>query len=101
MCEILAVTWPEPRPFATIAPWARALEFYGSGRFGWGVAWTEGGQVKVHKDTGQLADDPAAGDWLGAGESRHFLVHSRPAALLATIQLADIPPLLQQQGRHA
>ena len=41
MCEILAVKWPEPRPFSAVAPWARAMEHYGSGRFGWGVAWLD------------------------------------------------------------
>jgi predicted glutamine amidotransferase len=101
MCEILAVTWPEPRPFAAIAPWARALEFYGSGRFGWGVAWTADGQVRVHKDTGQVADDPAVDGWLGAVESRHFLVHSRRPTLLSTIQLADTQPFLTQDGTLA
>jgi predicted glutamine amidotransferase len=101
MCEILAVTWPEPRPFAAIAPWAKALEFYGSARFGWGVAWTDGGQVKVHKDTGQAADDPAVDGWLGAVTSRHFLVHFRRPTLLSTIQLADTQPFLTQDATLA
>ena len=47
MCEILAVKWPEPRPFSAIAGWAGAMEYYGSGRFGWGVAWLDETETKT------------------------------------------------------
>lgn len=98
MCEILAVRFPEPRPFAEIAGWARAMEFYGSARFGWGVAWrdtsTEPGRVRAHRNTGQLAGDPAVTGWLARVESAEFLVHSRRPTLLSTIQLADTQPFV-------
>jgi predicted glutamine amidotransferase len=113
MCEVLAVRFPEPRPFAAIAGWARAMEFYGSGRFGWGVAWRDAtggdgagtgaagagtGTVRAHLDTGQLADDPAVTGWLARVESAEFLVHSRRPTLLSTIQLADTQPFVTRDG---
>jgi predicted glutamine amidotransferase len=94
MCEILAVRWPEPRPFSVIAGWARAMEYYGSGRFGWGVAWTDGSQVQVHRDIGQMDGDAAVGGYLGAVESARFLVHFRRPTLLSTIQPADTQPFV-------
>jgi predicted glutamine amidotransferase len=94
MCEILAVRFPEPRPLAEVAAWARAMEYYGSGRFGWGVAWTQDGVVRAHRDTGQLATDPAVTGWLAGVTSTRFLVHSRRPTLLSTIQLADTQPFV-------
>jgi predicted glutamine amidotransferase len=98
MCEILAVRFPAPRPFAAIAGWARAMEYYGSGRFGWGVAWTQDGQVRAHRDTGQMASDPAASGWLSGVESERFVVHFRRPTLLSTIQLADTQPFVTPDG---
>jgi predicted glutamine amidotransferase len=103
MCEILAVKWPEPRPFAAVAGWARAMEHYGSGRFGWGVAWLEeggsatGGRVRVHVSTGQMAADEAVADALGAVRSTAFLVHLRRPTLLSTEQLADTQPFITEE----
>jgi hypothetical protein len=101
MCEILAVRFPEPRPFAEIAGWARAMEFYGSGRFGWGVAWTHDGAVREHRDTGQLAEDPAVTGWLAGVQAAEFLVHSRRPTLLSTIQLADTQPFVTADSGFA
>jgi Glutamine amidotransferases class-II len=107
MCEILAVKWPEPRPFSAVAQWARAMEFYGSGRFGWGVAWLdegaagEPGRVRVHVDTGQMAADEAVAGQLGAVESTRFLVHFRRPTLLSTIQLADTQPFVMENNELA
>jgi predicted glutamine amidotransferase len=104
MCEILAVKWPEPRPFSAVAQWARAMEYYGSGRFGWGVAWldeeagTAGGRVRVHVDTGQMAADEAVAGRLGAVESTRFLIHFRRPTLLSTIQLADTQPFVMENN---
>ena len=104
MCEILAVKWPEPRPFSAVAPWARAMEHYGSGRFGWGVAWLDeaaagaAGRVRVHVDTGQMAADEAVAGQLGAVESTRFLVHFRRPTLLSTIQLADTQPFVMENS---
>jgi glutamine phosphoribosylpyrophosphate amidotransferase len=72
------------------------MEHYGSGRFGWGVAWLADGQVRLHRDTGQLRDDPAAGDWLGSVTSTCFLVHLRRPTHLSTITLADTQPFVTQ-----
>ncbi|HUZ27518.1 MAG TPA: class II glutamine amidotransferase [Streptosporangiaceae bacterium] len=94
MCEILAVRWPEPRPFSALAPWAQAMEYYGSGKFGWGVAWLADGQVHRHRDTGRLEDDEAVKTYLSAVTSTHFLIHFRRPTLLSTIQLADTQPFI-------
>ena len=101
MCEVLAVRWPEPRPFSVLAGWARAMEYYGSGRFGWGVAWVADGQVQAHLDLGQMAEDPAVGEELGAVESDRFLVHFRRPTLLSTIQLADTQPFVSREKNFA
>jgi hypothetical protein len=105
MCEILAVKWPEPRPFSAVADWARAMEHYGSGRFGWGVAWLDekpggeaGGRVRVHIDTGQMAADQAVDGALGGVESTRFLIHFRRPTLLSTIQLADTQPFVMENN---
>ena len=105
MCEILAVKWPEPRPFSAVAPWARAMEHYGSGRFGWGVAWLDedaggeaGGRVRVHIDTGQMAADQAVTGELGTVESTRFVIHFRRPTLLSTIQLADTQPFVTEEN---
>jgi predicted glutamine amidotransferase len=101
MCEVLAVKWPEPRPFSVLAGWARAMEYYGSGRFGWGVAWVADGRVQAHLDTGQMADDAAVAGDLGAVESDRFLVHFRRPTLLSTIQLADTQPFVTPEKNLA
>lgn len=101
MCEILAVRWPAPRPFSVLVERARAMEHYGSGRFGWGVAWVADGQVQAHLDTGAMADDAAVGGYLGAVESDRFLVHFRRPTLLSTIQLADTQPFVSREMNFA
>jgi predicted glutamine amidotransferase len=101
MCEILAVKWPEPRPFSAIAGWARVMEHYGSARFGWGVAWLDetgaGGRVLTHLSTGQMAADEAVAGALGAVESTRFLVHLRRPTLLSTERLTDTQPFVTEQ----
>jgi predicted glutamine amidotransferase len=94
VCEILAVRWPEPRPFSALAGWARAMEYYGSGRFGWGVAWRDGDRVARHRDPGSMGDDPAVEGGLATVTSTEFLVHFRRPTLLSTIQIADTQPFL-------
>lgn len=100
MCEILAVKWPEPRPFAAVAGWARAMEYYGSARFGWGVAWLDqdgtGSRVRAHVGARQLAHDEAVAGELGAVRSSVFLVHLRRPTLLSTVQLADTQPFITE-----
>jgi predicted glutamine amidotransferase len=94
VCEILAVRWPEPRPFSALAGWARAMEYYGSGRFGWGVAWLDDGRVVRHRDPGSMGDDPAVDTDLAGVTSTEFLVHFRRPTLLSTIQISDTQPFL-------
>jgi predicted glutamine amidotransferase len=94
VCEILAVKWPEPQPFSAVAGWARAMEYYGSGRFGWGVAWLEEGRVARHRDPGSMGSDEAVDGWLASVSSTRFLVHFRRPTLLSTIQIADTQPFL-------
>jgi predicted glutamine amidotransferase len=94
MCEILAVRWPEPRPFSDVTAWARAMEYYGSSKFGWGVAWVADGEVRVYRDIGRFEDDEAVATRLSAVTSSTFLVHFRRPTLLSTIQLADTQPFL-------
>jgi predicted glutamine amidotransferase len=94
VCEILAVKWPGPRPFASLAGWARAMEYYGSGRFGWGVAWLEDGRVARHRNPGSMGDDEAVEGALASVTSTQFLVHFRRPTLLSTIQIADTQPFL-------
>lgn len=98
MCEVLAVKWPTPKPFSAIAEWARAMEYYGSGKFGWGVAWLADGQVREHRDIGRLEDDESVYAHLDSVTSTHFLVHFRRPTLLSTIQLADTQPFLTGQA---
>jgi predicted glutamine amidotransferase len=94
VCEILAVRWPDPRPFSALAGWARAMEYYGSGRFGWGVAWLDDGLVARHRDPGSMGDDPAVDTGLAGVTSTEFLVHFRRPTLLSTIQISDTQPFL-------
>lgn len=101
MCEILAVRWPTPRPFSAITEWARAMEYYGSGHFGWGVAWLGDGQVHGHRNAGRLDNDEAVGDYLGSVTSTKFLVHFRRPSLLSTIHLDNTQPFVTDEASLA
>ncbi len=95
MCEFLAAAFPEPEPFATLAPVAARLERLGIAGFGWGVAWLEEDAgdpaVRVVKGLGRFEEE--AGEALAGGcSSRRFLVHLRRPSRLSTIQWADTQP---------
>ncbi len=94
MCEILAVRWAEARPFAAIADNARAMEHYGSGRFGWGVAWLEDGKVRRHRYEGRMEEDEDVSGYLASVESTKFVIHFRRPTLLSTINLANTQPFV-------
>ncbi|MGO8957399.1 MAG: class II glutamine amidotransferase [Streptosporangiaceae bacterium] len=94
MCEILAVRWAEARPFAAIAENARAMEYYGSGKFGWGVAWLEDGQVRRHRYAGRMEEDEAVAGYLDSVQSTKFVIHFRRPTLLSTIHLANTQPFV-------
>jgi predicted glutamine amidotransferase len=97
VCEILAVRWPDPRPFSEIADWALAMEYYGSARFGWGVAWLDGERVRRYRDPGSMQNDEAVTGELASVTSTEFVVHFRRPTLLSTIEIADTQPFLTQR----
>jgi predicted glutamine amidotransferase len=94
MCEILAVRWATSRPFAAIAEQARAMEYYGSGKFGWGVAWLEDGAVRRHRFAGRMEEDEAVAGWLNSVTSTSFVIHFRRPTLLSTIHVTNTQPFL-------
>ena len=101
MCEILAVRWPAPTPFASIEQWARKMEYWGAASHGWGVAWLEGDRVRRYRYPGRLAEDQSAAKQLESVASTHYLVHLRRPNRLSTIQVADTQPFLAEGGRFA
>ncbi len=94
MCEILTVSWPDPRSFTELAGWARLIEHYGQGHFGWGVAWLEDGAVHHYRDPGRMTADPDGLDYLATVSSTRFLLHFRRPSKLSTIGLPDTQPFL-------
>ena len=94
VCEILAVRWPTSRRFGAIAERAQTMEYYGSSKFGWGVAWLEDGAVRQHRFAGRMEDDEAVPGWLESVASTKFVIHFRRPTLLSTIQLANTQPFL-------
>ena len=96
MCEILAVRWATARPFSAIAENARAMEYYGSGKFGWGVAWLEDGKVRRHRYEGRMEEDDAVSGYLRSVESTKFVIHFRRPTLLSTIHLTNTQPFLTE-----
>ena len=93
MCEILAAAFPESRPFGELADSVVALEEYGLGSFGWGVAWLDdSGMVQVERDTGRFVDQGANDETLRRQMSERFLVHLRRPSKLSTVTLADTQP---------
>jgi predicted glutamine amidotransferase len=101
MCEVLAVRWRTPTPFHVVMPWARKVEYYGLGNFGWGVAWLAGGRVERYRFQGRLSEDSDAERELAGVTSTHYLVHFRRPNRLSTVQLADTQPFLADGGSFA
>ncbi len=101
MCEILAVAFPGPEPWARVRPWALALERMGVAGFGWGVAWVEDGAVRGYRDPGRLHDDRTGDARLGAIRSHRYLVHLRRPSQLTTVSLADSQPFVAEDGSVA
>jgi predicted glutamine amidotransferase len=101
VCEILAVVWPEPQPFARVLPWALKLEHLGVAGFGWGAAWRDGEMVRGYRDPGSLAADGTGQTALQAVRSSHFLIHLRRPSCLTSIGLADTQPFLAEDGSFA
>ncbi|MGH9299262.1 MAG: hypothetical protein ACRDZT_05045, partial [Acidimicrobiales bacterium] len=93
VCEMLAASFPEARPFEVLATATAALEEYGLGGFGWGVAWL-GDDFSVHgvKGLGRYRDEGLENTELRRQYSRRFLVHLRRPNRLSTIQMADTQP---------
>lgn len=102
MCEILAAAFDTPHPFADLVESTAALETYGLGSFGWGVAWLgDNGEIELRRDTGRFVDQGAADGELTRQVSRRFLVHLRRPSRLSTIQLADTQPFVDDNRRFA
>lgn len=101
MCQILLAAWPEPASIDEIWPWARSLERFGLGGFGWGVAWREGDAVRHHRDPGSLAQDETGLSGLAGVRSTHYLVHLRRPSQLTTIALADTQPFVADDAGFA
>jgi predicted glutamine amidotransferase len=96
VCEMLAVAWDEPRPFAAVHELVCTLEIYGLGSFGWGVAWlTDSGKVTVERGLGRYVDEAAARDVMQSRSSR-YLVHLRRPNKLSTVQYADTQPFCRE-----
>lgn len=96
MCEMLAASFREARPFAELAGIAAGLEEYGLGSFGWGVAWLdEDAGVAGIRGLGRFRDEGEHNEALLAISSRRFLVHLRRPSQLSTIQMADTQPFFE------
>lgn len=70
------------------------MEYYGSGNFGWGVAWLADGKVHRHRNAGRLDHDEAVAGHLSSVRSTAFLVHFRRPSLLSTIHLDNTQPFV-------
>jgi predicted glutamine amidotransferase len=77
------------------------MEYYGSAKFGWGVAWLDSGQVRRYRNVGQLADDDKDAYFLNDVESTHFLIHFRRPSKLSTIQVEDTQPFMDEERTFA
>jgi predicted glutamine amidotransferase len=92
VCELLAVACDGPEPYSSLHEWVSALEVYGLGSFGWGVAWLgDDDAVHVERGLGRYADEIGERDVMGT-KSRRFLVHLRRPNKLSTVQYADTQP---------
>ena len=77
MCEVLAVAFAEPRPFAEVRAKSLSLERLGFAGEGWGVAWRGGGRVTGYRNPAPMAQDAAGVERLSSVLSDRFLVHLR------------------------
>ncbi len=93
MCEMLAASFAEARPFSELAAYAAGLEELGVAGFGWGVAWLDGdGTVRGTKGPGRFVDEGRHDTDLLARRSTRFLVHLRRPSRLSTLDMADTQP---------
>jgi predicted glutamine amidotransferase len=101
MCEILVVRSETPRRFLEFKELGRKMEYYGSAKFGWGVAWLDSGKVRRYRNVGRLADDAKDANFLNDVESTHFLIHFRRPSKLSTVQIEDTQPFLDEKQSMA
>jgi hypothetical protein len=93
VCELLAVAWERPVPFASLLERVCRLEQWGIAGFGWGVAWQdESGRIRVDRGLGRFQDEASRREALRSAAGPRFLVHLRRPNLLSTVQLADTQP---------
>jgi predicted glutamine amidotransferase len=89
---MLAVAWEEPRPYAEVHDLVCALEVYGLGGFGWGVAWRDdSGKVSVDRGLTRYVDEAVHRDLMDTRSNR-YLVHLRRPNKLSTVDYADTQP---------
>jgi predicted glutamine amidotransferase len=101
VCEVLAVAFAEPRPFAELREWALALERLGSAGEGWGVAWRDGDRVSGYRNPIPMAEDAAGVARLSSVHSDRFLVHLRKPSEGFPPLLADTQPFVEPDGSFA
>lgn len=102
MCEVLAVAFASPEPFATVLPWAMSMERLGVAGFGWGAAWLDdAGTVRRYRHASSLAEDAEGRAALANEVSSRFLVHLRRPSRLSTVQEADTQPFLADDAGFA
>ncbi len=101
MCEVLAVAFAEPRPFAEVCPWALAVERLGIAGEGWGVAWRDGGRVDGYRNPIPMAQDAAGVELLSDVRSDRFLIHVRKPSEGFPPGFADTQPFVEADGSFA
>jgi len=77
------------------------MEYYGSAKFGWGVAWLDSGKLRRYRNVGQLADEAKDADFLNDVESTHFLIHFRRPSKLSTVQIENTQPFMDEEQTTA
>lgn len=101
MCEVLAVAFAEPRPFAELRSWSLSLERLGFAGEGWGVAWRHGDRVTGYRNPVPMAQDAAGVERLSSVLSDRFLVHLRKPSEGFPPALADTQPFVESDGLFA
>jgi predicted glutamine amidotransferase len=103
MCELMAVAFPEARPFIEVMPWASELERLGVTGFGWGAAWLDrDGRVRGYRSSVRMAEDASGREQVAREAVSHrFLLHFRRPSKLSTVQLADSQPFVAEDGHFA
>jgi hypothetical protein len=101
VCEVLAVAFAEPRPFAELRAWSLSLERLGFAGEGWGVAWRDCDRVIGYRNPVPMAQDAAGVERLSSVRSDRFLVHLRKPSEGFPPALGDTQPFVESDGSFA